>query len=278
MRHALLLKKILTIFFICSVIISVAVTLRTLFLTPRSPIGSLQINSLPKTTVFINDKQIGQTPITQEKIPAGEYKIKLVTANNNSWESTVLVMDGALTFVSREIGDDPQDSSGIILTAEKVPISKQCEMVMIADPPDAILLIDGLEKGKATSTFKNLSCGEKVLAVSAYGHSSQTVKVRLTPGFRLNAIVKLRRLSYLPPHNTQSLSLPSEDIASKSAVVSQTPTGFLRVRAASSSAAPEIGRLLSGETVWIISQPESDWVKIKFKDSEGWVFREYLQF
>lgn len=272
----MLWKRILSILLVCAIIISIALILRILFFSPKAKVGSLQINSLPKATVFINDKEIGQTPITQEKIPPREYKIKLVTAKNY-WETTVPVVSEGLTFVSREIGENTQDSAGQILTVEKIPVTDKCEAVIVADPVEAVLSIDGLEKGKATAIFKDLYCGERALVVSAPGYSSQIISSKLTAGFRLNAIVKLRQANYLPPRDIPlaSSSAITVPIASQSATVLDTPTGFLRVRSASSSSAIEIGRIDAGKTVEILEKGV-DWVKIKFKETEGWVAANYL--
>lgn len=273
----MLLKRALSILLICAIITSLALILKVLFFSPKTQVGSLQINSIPKTVVFINDKEVGQTPISQEKISPGEYKIKLVTTKNY-WETTVPVISGGLTFVSREIGENVQDSAGQILTVEKIPVTNKCEVIVVADPGESVLAIDGLEKGKATAIFKDLICGERILVVSAPGYSSQVIASKLTAGFRLNAIVKLRRSNYLPPRDipTASLSANITPVASQSATVLDTPTGFLRIRTASDSSALEIGRVNSGQAVSVLEKG-ADWVKIKFNDAEGWAAANYLK-
>lgn len=272
-------KRIVLIFLICAVIVSLALIVKILFLTPGLPIGSLQINSLPKAEVFLNGTKVGLTPYLLEKASPGEYQIKLA-ATSLIWETKVQIFPGVLTFVSREMGSGVEDSAGQILTLEKIPNNQTCELAVISDPGDSFVSLDGLEKGKATALFKDLSCGDKVMVVSASGFADQVISAKLTLGLRLNAVVKLRKLDYLPP-SEMALTIipasPSTSVASQSAKVAETPTGFLRVRAASNSSALEIGRVNSGQTLQILSK-DTDWVKIKFDNGEGWVSANYLKF
>lgn len=61
--------------------------------------------------------------------------------------------------------------------------------------------------------------------------------------------------------------------------VSNTETGWLRVRATPSSAAAEITRISTGERYYQLEEQSNGWVKIKLNDGrEGWVSKQYLRY
>lgn len=58
----------------------------------------------------------------------------------------------------------------------------------------------------------------------------------------------------------------------------ETPTGFLRVRASSSSTATEIGKLLQDSTVPYLNASASGWLKVEHTPgASGWVSSQYAQ-
>jgi len=266
-------KRILVTLLLCAIVISLTILAKIFILTPGPQVGSLQVYSLPKAKVYLNNQEVGTTPFTAEKITPGEYQIKLIVSDV-VWETKVPVVSGALTFINREIGPSLELSSGQILTMERIPVTKAAELAVISDPGQTIVTIDGIEKGKSSSLIKNLSPGEKVVVISATGYADQVISAMFAPGFRLNAVVKLHLLNYQPLVETKPVV---EQIASQSAKVAETPTGFLRIRSASSSSALEIGRVNSGQTLTIETKA-SGWVKIKWEEKEGWVSDQYLIF
>jgi uncharacterized protein YgiM (DUF1202 family) len=60
-------------------------------------------------------------------------------------------------------------------------------------------------------------------------------------------------------------------------VIIDTPTGFLRVRSASSTASLEINRAIPGETYEMITETNG-WFEIKLKDGKtGWISGQYAK-
>lgn len=248
----------------------------------QSPeLGSLQIDSIPSTEVVIDGKAVGKTPYLAEKIKPGEYQIKL-----QAWENKVKVLPGVLTYVSQELASLPEDSAGQILTLEKLPTDRFSELAVVSDPDGASVSIDGLEKGRASAVFKDLTSGDKVVIISLSGYADQIIHARLVAGFRLNAIVKLRKLTFEPQRQIKStaelIASPSSDltetsalIASSSATVKDNPLGFVRVRKTPDYTAEELGKIYPGEKYPVMMQNDN-WVEIRWKDKEGWVAKDYL--
>ncbi len=252
---------------VVALLAGLGVFIKAFFFTSSTPLfGVLQVNAIPKSTVFLDGVEVGQTPYSNDKLKKGDYQVKVGT-----WEQKVIVLSGVMTYVSREFYSASGDSAGQVLTQEKIPSSGVSELSIVSDPDAALVIIDGLEKGKTPVILKNLAAGEHTIAVSLNGYSDQVILGRLVNGYRLNAVVNLQKINTqtpLPeivvPQATQSAQVQIQD----------TPTGFLRVRSLPDVNASESGRVYPGEKYPIVSQ-EANWVEIKFKNSTGWVSKDY---
>ncbi len=261
-------KKVLSILGVVALLAGLGVFIKAFFFTSSTPLfGVLQVNAIPKSTVFLDGVEVGQTPYSNDKLKKGDYQVKVGT-----WEQKVIVLSGVMTYVSREFYSASGDSAGQVLTLEKIPSASGPELAVISDPDAASVIIDGLEKGKTPIILKNLDVGQHTIAVSLSGYSDQVILGRLVNGYRLNAVVNLQKINTqtpLPeivvPQATQSAQVQIQD----------TPTGFLRVRSTPDINASESGRVYPGEKYPIVSQ-EANWVEIKFKNSTGWVSKDYL--
>ena len=232
------------------------------------PLGALQIDSIPEMEINFNGTVVGKTPYTQEQIKPGEYRIKV-----GDWENKVKIMPGSLTYVSRE------EAAGQILTMEKLPTERSSEMAIVSDPDGATISIDGLEKGRASIVLRDVGFGDKVVIISQSGYADQVIRARLAVGYRLNAIVKLRKLAFEPDRQIKStaelVATSSAQIATISATIKENPLGFVRVRSNPDFIYDEIGKVYPGETYPVLMQNDA-WAKIKMKDKEGWVSKDYL--
>lgn len=246
--------------------------IKAFFFTTQTPMfGALQVNAIPKSTVFLDGVEVGQTPYTNDKLRPGDYSVKVGT-----WDQKVTVLSGVLTYVSREFYSTSADSAGQVLTLEKIPSSNASELAVVSEPNSASVIIDGLEKGKAPVILKNLTAGQHTVAISLSGYSDQVILGRLINGYRLNAVVNLQKIGTVPL-TTPDLTI-SQTPATQSAQVQiqDTPTGFLRVRSTPDINASESGRVYPGEKYPVVSQNDN-WVEIKFKDSTGWVSKDYVE-
>ncbi len=248
--------------------------------------GALQVNSIPKAAVYLNGKDIGQTPVDLEKVKPGEYQLKLATtasaSGNFAWEAKIRIIPGTLTFISREIGSTDDMSSGQVLTLEKIPSSTQSEVMVVSSPDGATIAVDGLEKGKASMVIKQISAGSHVLVISLPGFNDQIIRANIIGGYRLNAIVKLSKSSpafeqiKARPTEEMVVATSSSEMAKPNVLIKDTPLGFLRVRKSPNVSAPELGKVLPGEKYPLVSQGDN-WVEIQLTTGKGWVAEDYVE-
>jgi hypothetical protein len=67
-------------------------------LSPALEFGNLVVNTVPvPAEVFLNDSLIGSTPIRQEKVPAGEHKIRVSASGYVAVDSTIAIENDAVT-------------------------------------------------------------------------------------------------------------------------------------------------------------------------------------
>lgn len=279
-------KKIFIILFCGLTLLAFVVVLKLFVFGKRIEANAaIQILSSPRTTVFLNDKEVGQTPYKVEKMKAGDYKLKLVPTgsfnNISPWETQIKLTDGILTFVSREMGATIDESSGQILTMESLASNKSAEVAVVSDPDGASISIDGINNGKTSAIFKNLEPGDHNFVISLPGYSDEVVRGGIVAGFRSNIIVKLRK----NPFQKDALIVrpTSELIATNSGqfikpyvVINQTPLGFLRVRTAPDPTSSESAKVYPGQKYSLLEEM-NNWTKIRMASISGWVSDQYIQ-
>lgn len=289
-------KKLLVILSLIIVIAAGVFVIKYIFLDKNtSSISSIRIESYPTSTLFINGKSVGQTPYLNNKMSPGDYQIKLlvtgVSGTFQTWESKIKLLPDGQTYVSRDIGKSEEESGGQILWLEKLPSGDSVELALVSDPEQARLKIDGLEKGTAPNIIKEITPGNHEIMFSKEGYSDQIIKGQVFPGFRLNALVKLAKISFGSDLNLSGIgsnsAIKSPVISSSSGaqknnpekpyvIVSETGTGFLRVRSDPSIAATETAKVIPGQTFPLISETVG-WVKIQLATMSGWVSDQFVQ-
>lgn len=253
----------------------------------------LKLQSNPEATLFINNQHVGKTPY-EEYVTPGEYTLKLIPDSTLdqivSWEGKVTLTTGLLTYINRELGDKELTSAGEILQLEKISGNK-AEVVVVSTPDGATVTLDGTEKGATPLIIDAISTGEHELTVSALGSVSRTVRIRATNGYKLTASFQLAisdtalPLSSPSPSASASASPKSSPkpsstphIPTKPYVkILDTPTGFLRVRQAPSTAATESARVKPGE-YYPFKDEQNEWFKIEYEAGKlGWISSKYAQ-
>lgn len=282
-------------------IITLVVFIVRFFLASRTPkAGVLKIHSTPAASVFMDNKHVGRTPYDAE-VPQGEYTIKLIPESAIDdvavWQGKIRVAANLLTYINRDLAPTELASAGEVLWLEKIT-SNNAEMTIATVPDSAMILLDEQEQGVAPLTMTNISAGDHSLTVTSPGFLSRTLKIRATAGYKLNAAIQLA-LSPLdaPVRSEESSSsaspsgqlLPDSGIESENsgteeepprpyARITDTPTGFLRVREKPTTTAAEIGRVEPGDAYSILTTEEG-WYEIQMDDEEtGWISSQYAQY
>lgn len=243
--------------------------------------GELKIESNPKTTVFINGEEQGETPF-QQKIDPGEYDVKLIPEDESSttpWQHQVKVNAGVQTFVSTNLGPSEVASSWEIITLEKLK-SDEMELSIFSQTDSAEIFIDGERKGTTPLSLQDLSEGTHDLRITSVGFAESTITVKTTSGYKLDVATQLARL------DTREASIgdtkeatPSADTKKEKVMVKilDTPTGWLRVRDEASTAGEEVAKVDPGKEYAYIEE-EGDWYKIEYEEGkEGWISSGYAE-
>jgi hypothetical protein len=261
--------------------------------TPKE--GVLKVTSTPNASIFLDNKEIGQSPL-EDKVASGEYTIKLVpqsTINSlPSWEAKVSIGASTLTFVNRDFADSELTSAGEILWLQKIS-SRESEVTVTTTPDGATVLLDNETKGTTPISLNAITAGDHSLTVTSPGFLSRTLKIRSTNGYNLNIAVQLALSGATPTPEASPSSAPSTtstpgptpkpttkastgvEPAKPYALIKDTPTGFLRVRAEPSTSASESARVNPGEKYSILGSEEG-WYQIKYSTTiNGWISSQY---
>ncbi len=240
--------------------------------------SAIRVDSFPRSTVFINDRAVGQTPYINEKIAAGQYTVKI-----DSWQTKIKLTSGTLAYLSRNIGLSEDQSSGQVLTLEPLSSDKTTELAVVSNPDKAKVFLDGLDQGSAPLVLRNLTAGDHEITISQVGYSDEVIHSKIISGFRLNAMVKLGILSgslatgsgQLRPTSDLIASFSGSELTKPYVVIKDTPTGFLRMRSDPSITATEVGQVKPSEKYPLLSEI-AGWVKIKLPNIFGWVSDQYV--
>lgn len=249
--------------------------------------GALQVTSTPKSKVYLDGKLIGETPLCKcevaEIIKVGEYNIRLVSSDITlePFETKIKINKSVLTVVDR-IFNKGTSSEGSILSLDKLNDSKAVQALILSFPDNAKVEIDNNYVQNTPVLLKNLTESDHEIKISKDGYKEKTIRIRTIPGFKLTALIYLGinpEALNLPPISSQSdqkTATPSAEIIGK-VIILKTPTGFLRVREASSSATKEIDRVYPDETYELINE-KTGWFEIKLKNEKtGWVSSLYVK-
>lgn len=251
------------------------------FLDRKTGKGALQVTSIPKSRVYLDNKLLGTTPLCacdlNQMLPVGDYSVKLVPLEDGfrPFEEKITLNKGTLTVVDRTFADKGSSDGGIISLS---PLSnkKDIEVLIVSLPNKANVFLDSNPVGVTPLLLKQVSESDHDLRLTRDGYKDKVIRVKTAPGFRLNTTVTLGVNADLSGSPIASISAtPSMAAKPTKVLILNTPTGFLRVREDSSINSPEITQVKPGETYELIEETE-DWLEIKLADgTSGWISSAY---
>lgn len=241
------------------------------------PQGSaISVESNPAATLYINGEAVGKTPYVADVKP-GEVSIKLVPDGIDtpffSYETRIDLSPGVKTVVRRDFGKNDSESSGEVISFEKIP-EDVASLSIISVPDAAQISIDGTVKGFTPIKISKITPGEHELMVSAPGYVSKSFKISALQNYKLTVISKLAE-------DAQVQASPEPVLAAETQIqevlISSTPTGYLKVRRDPSSASLEIGRVTPGLKYELVNtDKKTGWYQIKYDGEKiGWVSNKY---
>jgi len=294
-------KKLVAIVLIFAGLGVVASFAVSTFLKNRNPSAGLKIETTPPVLIFVNNVQIGASPL-EKSFPAGEVAIKLIPnapgATLSPYQTKVNLTNNTLTVIKRDFGTTDALSAGEIVSLQPHTSSTAGLNVVTSGPDSAAVMIDGQPHGFTPLSLPSVAAGDHQIMVSAPGFSPRTISAQAVTGYKLTLNVKLAALDAgstpsasptvsLTPSGSPSVTpRPSVSISPTPAIsrpyvkISSTPTGFLRVRSSPSTGASEVGQVKPGELLPLLDSTTSGWYQIKVQlaaTSSGWISSQYAQ-
>lgn len=243
--------------------------------------AGILINTTPTATVYINEEEVGRTP-HESTMKAQEVTVRLVPDSFEQplapFETKVNLASGIQTIINREFGTTPDDSSGAIVSFEKVG-GKEVSISIVSTPDAAQVMIDGQVKGFTPFKTSSITAEKHTIAVSAPGYEEKALDVQTQEGYKLTAIFNLAK-------NGEEVIveevIEEDDVEEDKVtmiIILETPTGYLRVRKEPSTLAEEVGRVKPNEEYELLAEDESTgWYKIQLDEGEeGWISNQYAK-
>jgi hypothetical protein len=234
--------------------------------------AGVRIESTKKSSVFINNEIVGETPYQNENLKEQEYLIGLapIDATDSSkplWQGYVKLNNGTLGVVNRELGMNTVSSSGEIIT-----LKQGNGVTIVSTPVEALVTIDGKEYGRTPLAISSLTPGEHQFMLSKENYLKRSIRATLVEGYALTLSVDL---AISEADLSKSVTVPVSSASQVS--VKRTPTGFLRVRADATTNAAEVTRVSAGEVLSLLEE-KPGWARVRLKDGkEGWVSSAYIE-
>ncbi|MCL5438691.1 MAG: PEGA domain-containing protein [Patescibacteria group bacterium] len=274
-----MLKKLL-LYLTPLVLASIILVIFIFYINNNSGKGALQVTSVPKADVYLNDKLIGQTPLCKcdlsDMISVGDYTVRLVPKEDgfSPFEEKIKITKSILTVVDRTFGK-AGNSEGSVISLVPLTDSKKTELMILSFPDNARVLLDNNSVGNTPLLLKDITESDHEIRLVKDGYTEKMIKIRTVAGYKLTLLGFLGvNLSELSAPVVLTITPTPIVIVSKIKIL-QTQTGFLRVRETGSLNSAEIGKAYPGEEYEIIKE-ENGWFEIKFKDVTGWVNSQYV--
>jgi hypothetical protein len=281
------MKKLLFII-IPALLIALLIFLFTQYLNnARLQKGALQVTSSPRSKVYLNNKYIGQTPITkteaQDMIQSGNYTIRLVPSDKSlsEYQEKITISTGILTVVDRKFMKGSL-SEGYVISLSPLSDKKQTELEVISFPSGSKVELDANTIGDTPLLYKKPTESDHMLKITKNGYKEKAVRIRTPMGYRLTVIAYLGVASDTGDEPSPTIMPSKAPAASPSpnatkVLILDTPTGFLRVRANYSINAAIITTVSPGDAFPLIGE-QSDWFEIKLPDgTTGWISSQYAK-
>lgn len=260
----------------------------TFFLNTNTGKGALQVTANPKSNVYLNGKNIGQTPLCKceasDMLQQGTYTLRVepLDAAFFPFEEKIAISSSVLTVVDRTFGKSAT-SDGSIITLTPIANKKTTELLVVSFPSNVEVFVDSNLSGTTPVLLRDVTVSDHEVKLTKIGYREKSVRIRTVEGYKLSITAFLgidEGQALLEQSASPSAQLSPSAETSPTPVVAkvtilQTPTGFLRVRADNSIGSAEIARVKPGETYELISET-TGWFEIKLADgTTGWISAQY---
>ncbi len=278
------MKKIFFVF-VVPILLGIIVFFTVTFILSQkdSGKGALQVTSVPQSSVYLNDKFIGQTPLCkcdgQNLLPTGDYTIRLIPTDanfsNTPFEQKITINKSVLTVVDRTFGKGAtSDGSVISLSPQQNGDTTSGSLSVNSFPSDVQVSLDGNSIGVSPLTMPHIVESDHDVLLRKAGYKDKTIRIHVVNGFVLSVLAFLA----IDPSALSSASSAAQSVAAQVVQVTilSTPTGFLRVRKDPSLGGTEIAEVKPGDKYPLVTTQDG-WTEIKLANGqEGWVSSTYV--
>lgn len=277
-------------------------TITNLFV--KKPAG-LEINTSSTATVYLGEKNLGTTPLSNQNIAPGTYTLRIIPIDTTlaPYEATLDMKPAVSTIITRTFGTTALDSFGNTLSLIPDQVGKAVVSV-VTDPDTANLTIDGVPSGFTPLSKREITPGSHELIIGTPGFAEQKIPINTAKDYNLLVNVKLKAesITLTPPIPSPIASSSAEIILTSpvplssplaSSIASPTLTldppyvtvsdspdvqssGGLNVRKEPSSTADPLGKAKIGEQLKYLGETTTaGWHKVEFEGSVGYVSAKY---
>lgn len=293
------MKKLLL--FLIPIVFASIVFFGYFFFTSRDTAakGALQVTSIPKSKVYLNDKLLGETPLCKCEFPdmltVGSYTLRLVPGTQavEPFEEKITIGKSVLTVVDRTFNGSTA-SEGSTISLNPITDAKSAQISVVSIPDKSDVLIDKNPSGQTPLLINNTTISDHEVAIKRSGYKEKTIHIHTVAGYILQIVVSLAvDPAQIDPTQITQTATPSGAIqpsvsptvapsspvspSANQVLILDTPTGFLRVRDSASLGGNEIARVSPGDTFSMLDQ-QSGWIEIKLSNGKtGWVSSQYVK-
>ncbi len=146
-----------------------------------------------RADVFVDDENVGVTPLDSAEIKPGTKKVTL-KSSNRVYETTVKFLSNNDKYIHkvgifRDLGISDLFSAGQDLWFDES--NSEVVLRIISDPVGASVYIDNTEIGQTPYTSSKLTEGDYDIRVESVGYEPQRARIRIQKGYTSNISVKL---------------------------------------------------------------------------------------
>ncbi|MDR0463439.1 MAG: PEGA domain-containing protein [Pseudomonadales bacterium] len=229
------------------------------------------------TRVWLNNLDLGDAPLLNEKLEPGRHSLRLIPEDDEfaPLEIEIFIHSRNLTVINWYFDFETGGSYGLIYQSES---ASDGEKIIINSIPDrALISFGGQEQPEFAPLEKtNLPLGLHNFTISLPGHNTLEGSLQLSRNQRITIIARLIPTN---PDETDSSGINENDQDDKAQLSLQIlPTNYyendqevLRVRGGPGSEFDQVGSLPVGAIVPHLDVQEGDWYKIDFEGQEGWI-------
>lgn len=179
--------------------------------------------------VFVNDENIGKTPIESKPIKSGQNKLTLKN-ETRSYETSIKFSPKSKSEIKvvaliRDLGANETFSSGIDTWFEED--KSENVLRVLSEPSGASVLIDGTEVGKTPYSSNTVSEGAYDIRISLAGFEDQAIRANIRKEITLNINAKL----YPLPFGQKIAKLPDSpnvyDLSTDNPIVNSNPEAWV---------------------------------------------------